>query len=57
MLMQILQFKLFIKTKKLDEICIFNSINDHNKKQKLHSIQFPDNKKHIDILREFIKTN
>ena len=22
-----------------------------------HSIQFPDNKKHIDILREFIKTN
>ena len=22
-----------------------------------HHIQFPDNKKHIDILREFIKTN
>ena len=50
------QFKLFIKTNKLDQICIFNSFNHSIDGINPHSIQWPDNKYHLDILREFINS-
>lgn len=49
-----LQFKNFITTNKLDNICIFRSFNNNIKTTNQHSILFPNNKKHIDILKEII---
>lgn len=52
-----LQFKSFIKDNQLDKISTFYSFNEKNPEINPHSIQFPDNKKHIQILQEFLQTN
>ena len=52
-----LQFKSFIKINKLDKICIFNNFDEKKSEINPHSIQFPDNKKHIQILQDFLDTN
>ena len=52
-----LQFKSFIKINKLDNICIFNNFDEKKSEINPHSIQFPDNKKHIQILQDFLDTN
>jgi hypothetical protein len=51
------QFKLFIKNNKLDQICVLITFSDLIEGKHAHNIQYPDNKKHIDILQEFIKNN
>lgn len=53
-----IQFKNFLKSNNLENICksiIFTQDNLISKNP--HYVHFPDNKKHIDILQEFIKTN
>ena len=55
-----IQFKNFLESNNLLNICeflIFIPDNELSKNFNPHSIQFLDNKKHIDILREFIKNN
>tara|TARA_B100000767_G_scaffold258446_1_gene267180 strand:- start:3164 stop:3973 length:810 start_codon:yes stop_codon:yes gene_type:complete len=52
-----LQFKSFTEKNKMDKICIFISFYDSDYEKHPHFIQFPDNKKHHDILQEFLKTN
>ena len=49
-----LQFKMFIKNNNLNEICDFNSFEtDLYDKRNQHSIQYPNNKSHMNILQEF----
>lgn len=53
-----LQFKIFIEKNNLNEICVFNDFHSNTRRNwNQHSIQFPNNKKHIDILQEYIKNN
>ena len=55
-----IQFKNFLESNNLLNICeffIFIPDNELSKNFNPHSIQFLDNKKHINILREFIKNN
>ncbi len=52
-----LQFKLFIEQNKLDDICEFKLFNYNNKYKIPHSVQFPNNNKHIDILCDFLSNN
>lgn len=56
-----LQFKLFIEKNKLNDICEFK-LFDHDGdipegKKHHHSITFPNNYKHINILSEFLSNN
>ena len=55
-----IQFKNFLESNNLLNICeflIFIPDNELSKNFNPHNIQFLDNKKHINILREFIKNN
>lgn len=55
-----IQFKNFLESNNLKNICkflIFSSDNQVSKNIHPHNIQFPHDKKHIDILREFIQNN
>lgn len=49
-----LQFKSFAKKNELDDICQFKNFKYFNKYKVPHSVQFPDNKKHLNILRDFL---
>jgi hypothetical protein len=55
-----IQFKNFLESNNLENICeflIFTPDNQVSKNIHPHKIQFPDKKKLIHILREFMKTN